>query len=479
MATRPPYSGGGPAGSSAMWWPSSSQPVDPMNPTGLHPFSLLLILACLATGAHTGPLAAQGRVGRWREMSGQPLESRLSVGYAADGFVPVRGGRSGDPTALDNLDLLLHVNLERLLGLSATSVRVHVQSNRGRSVSSEVEDLQGISNLEADPEWRLYEAWVEHQVQIPRISFLAGVRDLNAEFDVTPSAGDFLNGAFSFGPEYSLGGPAGPSTFPVTGLAARLKFEPSPSVYGLLGISDGLPGGGDAPRYRLDPDEGALLSLELGYVRSPSDVTLGSMVERQLEEGRRGRGRALQARRRQRIGRGAPIVSVGTKIALGGWTYSRRFEGWDPDASPSRGWGLYLLGERSLWQDRDGIPELSGFARVGVAGDAADRVDLSVRGGIASLGAFPGRPMDVLGLGVAYARNGTPFLRAQRMAGFPMERSETVLELTYRAEVGSSFVVQPDLQWIRNPGMDPSLGNALVLGLRAHILLDIWGSSSW
>jgi porin len=56
-----------------------------------------------------------------------------------------------------------------------------------------------------------------------------------------------------------------------------------------------------------------------------------------------------------------------------------------------------------------------------------------------------------------------------------MDRSETVVELTYRAQISRFFVLQPDVQWVVNPGMNPELADALVFGLRAHLSLELPG----
>jgi porin len=434
-----------------------------------------LLLATVLLGLAAGALPAQQRGGvRWGGSSPAP-GAYLGLGYAADAFMPVRGGLSGNSVAMDNLDLVLLLNLDALLGLQQTSLQVHVQSNRGGSVSSEVGDLQGISNLEAPSEWRLYEAWIEHQIVPSRLSILAGVYDINAEFDVIPAAGDFLNGSFGFGPEYSLSGDAGPSTYPTTGLAGRVKVQPTPSLYGLLGVSNANPDRRGRGLSSLGEWEGALLSFEAGYTRLQAAVqpTPGRSFQAERRGGARGVGRSVQRRQRMRIGRGRTIEELGTKVAIGGWAYSRRFQAWNPAEPDGRSWGLYALGEQMLRRNRNGTGGLSGFVRGGTAADAVNRLDLFLGGGFAYRGAWPGRPDDVAALGIAHAQNGTPFLRGQMEAGIPMERGETVLELTYRAQVGRFFVVQPDLQWVMNPGMDPGVADALVFGLRGHLLLEL------
>jgi len=436
----------------------------------------LLLLTMILVVWSAGTLSAQQRRGGGRVVW-QTSGSRVALGYAADLFLPGRGEWSTTPVALDNLDLLLHLDLQEVVGLPGTSFRVQVQSNRGDPVSGEVGDLQGISNLEAPREWRLYEAWVEQEIGSPRVSLLAGVRDINADFDVIPAAGDFLNGSFGFGAEYSHSGAAGPSSYPATALAARLRVETLSGFYGLLGASDGLPGPPGEFDFSLGGDEGALLSAEIGYAHSPADP---QPVPRAIgrREGR-GRGRGIGAggpgRQRRRIGRGRLIQEVGSKIAAGGWVYTRRFPSWGPGGLEKRSWGLYLLGEHGLYRDPDGTGELSGFARIGTAADDVNRLHLSLGGGLVYQGLFSGRPDDVVGLGMAHARNGSPYLRMRQEEGSPLERAETVLELTYRAEVGPLFVIQPDLQWVKNPGMIPGKQNALVFGLRGYVLLE-WPS---
>lgn len=89
-----------------------------------------------------------------------------------------------------------------------------------------------------------------------------------------------------------------------------------------------------------------------------------------------------------------------------------------------------------------------------------------VGGGLVYTGALPGRPGDRLGLAFASAANGDRFREAAAFAGTPVERRETVWELTYRIEFGEAFALQPDVQYVVNPSTDPTLDDAWVVGLR-------------
>ena len=222
-------------------------------------------LTILLLGISFQSLPAQQRRGQGRDMPDPALQSHLIFGYAADGFKAVTGGLSQEPAALGVLDFLLHLNLDALPGLRRTRLQLHVQKSHGNSISARVGDLQGVSNLEAAPEWRLHEAWLQRQVFLPGLSLLVGVYDVNSEFDVIPAAAGFLNSAFGFGSEYSASSPGGPSTYPSTGLAARFRAQFNRSFYALVGAGDGAPGGSLEEQFSLGSRDGALLSFEVGY----------------------------------------------------------------------------------------------------------------------------------------------------------------------------------------------------------------------
>jgi porin len=348
--------------------------------------------------------------------------------------------------------------------VGTASVRLHVQSNRGSSISERVGDLQGVSNIEAPTEWRLYEFWVEHNLLPGRLSVLAGVYDVNAEFDVVPVAGDFLNSSFGFGPDVSLTGINGPSTFPLTTLGLRIKARPLPRVYAALAVLDGSPGDPTQPdrsRFDLGDGEGALIAVELGYTRAaPGVVAIFDEPPSRVQTGGR------------RIGRGRTVQRQRSKVAVGGWTYTRDFERWQP-GELAKSWGVYALGERLVYRGSHGDNGLSLFARAGTASDEVNQLSFYLGGGAVYSGIIPSRPNDVVQLGVAHARNGSPFLRALEADGDQLERAETVVEFGYRAQLGAFFSLQPDVQYVINPGMDRQLDNALVLGIRGMATLEL------
>jgi porin len=72
-------------------------------------------------------------------------------------------------------------------------------------------------------------------------------------------------------------------------------------------------------------------------------------------------------------------------------------------------------------------------------------------------------------LGLAYARNGSHYMSAQRAQGLPVTNAEKTIELTYLIQVNSWLALQPDLQYVMTPNTTPAVANALALQLRFEI----------
>ncbi len=418
--------------------------------SALRPFVALYALITL-------PLAAQAGPGH-----GVTLEAA----YVGDVIGTAAGGLRRDAVYLDNLDLKLHLEGARLLGWPGALGFIYVLSNRGDSPETVVGDAQGVSNIAAPRAWRLYEAWVQQNLLRGRISLLAGLYDLNTEFDVIQSAGLFLNGSFGMGAEYGNSGRNGPSIFPVTSLGLRVKYKPRPTFY-LEGIlADGVPGDTARPaatRASLGGGDGALLAVEaallLGAAERPEALT-----------------HRVEARNRsRRAGRGQPAVSYSGKVALGGWLYTGRFD--DLSAIPGPGtpptvagsYGIYVLAERTLYREPGGDQGLTVFGRAGVARARVNRFAAYTGGGAVYAGIIPGRPHDECGVAVAVAFNSSAYRDLMALQGSRPDAAETAVELTYRAQLLSWLALQPDVQYVVNPGTVPGRPNAWVVGLRGEV----------
>lgn len=84
--------------------------------------------------------------------------------------------------------------------------------------------------------------------------------------------------------------------------------------------------------------------------------------------------------------------------------------------------------------------------------------------GLVYKGLLPRHDEDLLGLGIASARFSDHFQTAEAKNDTEIAPSETAIELFYKALVGKSLSLQPDIQYIANPG--GQYKDALLPGLR-------------
>ncbi|MBU6283423.1 carbohydrate porin, partial [bacterium] len=120
----------------------------------------------------------------------------------------------------------------------------------------------------------------------------------------------------------------------------------------------------------------------------------------------------------------------------------------------------YASLDQAILADAAGEPKLGLFARIAVNERLNDNpIVLNSEAGLNLFRPLPFRPDDVLGLGFGTTRFGD---RIRRLLT-ELPPGETVLELTYQAQVTPWLMIQPDLQYFFSPAI--SRRDSLMLGL--------------
>ncbi len=367
------------------------------------------------------------------EDRGVTVEAKLTMDFMAN----FSGGIDRNSTILGNVDLTLEVDTGKAGFWKNGTFFLYILGNFNSNgfLTEIVGDLQTTSNIEADEALRIYEAWYEHRIANNTLSFLTGLHDYNSEFNALEYGALFINSSFGIEPDISQ---VGPSIFPLTALAARLKIEPNEHSYLVVAMYDGIPGDPDHPTHtaiKFDHDDGVFSAVEMGLTGGDG------------------------------VGRGY------YKIALGGWVHTAEVEGFDGSVHDDNS-GVYLIGEKMLFaEDNFNDQGLGAFFQLGFADSHRNQVASYWGLGLHYTGLLPQRNQDIIGLAVASARNGRPFMQFSKAgAAGAVNHTETAIELSYRAEVTPWLIVQPDIQYVINPGMDPDLDNALVAGIRLELL---------
>lgn len=364
--------------------------------------------------------------------------------YTADVISNRRGGLERGTKTLDNIDLLLMLDGAKLYNRPGLTVFLYGLGNHGGNPSDMVGDLQGLDNIEAPTTWKIYEAWIEQSWSSG--SLRAGLYDLNSEFDAVDTASLFLGSSHGIGPDFSQTGQNGPSIFPATSPGIRLTYQPSANSYVQAVVLDGVPGDPNNPhgtQIEFNAGDGALLVAETGLRYA-----------------------------------GAAEGTLGQRYSLGVWHYTAKFDDLldtDSGGQPIQhrdNQGLYVIAEGTLYHEAgDAAQGLNAFCRLGLANADVNILRHYLGVGLVYTGLFTSRPQDKFGLALAHALTGDKFRRQAALSGPAADNAESAVEISYRASVLDWLAVQPDLQYIIDPGADPALDNALVLGARFEISL--------
>jgi porin len=358
----------------------------------------------------------------------------VELTHKSDLLNNVAGGIARGGAVLMNSEAAVGFDLDKIAGLSGASAFVlyHVQhGNQTRDFNgSYVGSFAGVSNIETGiSTGQFYQAWV--QQEIDSLSVLAGLYAVDSEFYVTDTSGLFLQPPYGMSAEMAQTGRNGPPVFPMGALGLRLKYS-GDGYYAQAALTDGVPGNpNDAhgTQIRFDQGDGSLAVAEFGYT---------------------------------------PEVAEGqyNRVAVGLWRYTARAADLDPAvADLHNDQGAYLIAERTLMAEQgDAVQGLSGFVRYGFVNKNVYQVDWSGSIGLNYQGLFDGRDADAAGIAVTTSNASSKY---RLLNG--SESSETVVELTYRAQLQPWLVIQPSLQYIANPSMDPTLKDAWVVGARIEV----------
>ena len=368
------------------------------------------------------------------------------------------------------------LDAEKAFGLTgasfnATGYQIH---GRGLSLNNLGNNLNTVSSLEALRGTLLFELWYEQVLLNKRLAIRVGQFAADQEFMISQYAGLFLNHTFGWSTFPSSNLPSGGPSYPLATPGVRVKYVARENLSLLGAVFNGDPAGpGTGSPQSRDPSgtafrlrDGVFLIAEVQYGVNQEDGAAGLPGIYKVGAWYNSQNFADQRRNAS----GGSLADPAEVAAL---RRNRRGN-----------YSLYALGDQLVWR-KPGATDggIGVFARVmGAPGDR-NLINFYLDAGVTYKGPIEGRDSDTVGLGIAYARISDTASKldadtARFNGGFyPIRRHETVLELTYQAQVAPWWQVQPTAQYVfdlnggvPNPANPAKrLGDAAVFGLRTTV----------
>ncbi|MET4489400.1 MULTISPECIES: carbohydrate porin [Bradyrhizobium] len=403
--------------------------------------------------------------------------------YIADNIANVSGGVKRGAIHFGRLDLSVDADLDKLVGWTGGRFYANAFVIYGQGLSRNyVMNLATISEIEALPDQRLYNAYFEQSFFGDRLNIRAGQQAADVEFFDSQTDDLFINGTFGWPAIKASNLPAGGPAPPIAVPGIRIKAALTENITAFGAVFNGDPSGPGDQDPQLRDHHGLAFRVNdppwvIGQVRFNYDIDIG----------------------------GRPLAG---NFTPGAWKHygsfdSQRFtaEGLsiaDPGGSgvPARlrgNYGVFAVIEQVLYRPPEvkdnttsaSIPGVTAFGRIAYSPPDRNLIDLYVDGGIGFVGFTPGRPLDRFGVAMAYMRISNTArnldIDTQAFTGIqsPVRSNETLIEMIYEAHIKPGWLIAPYFQYVFRPSggipnpNDPTgvarIGDAAVFGVTTTI----------
>jgi porin len=430
-------------------------------------------------GPATAPpetLATQATLtGNWNGLRTSLVDAGVTLGLQeqSEVWANLAGGlRTG--AVYDGLTTAsLKLDLAKLVGWTGATFFVNAYQIHGRGPSANlVGNLQLVSNIEATRDTKLYQLVLEQRFLDGRGILRVGQEGANDEMMITQYGALFLNSSFGFPGLPAADLPSGGPNYPMATPFVRLQLQPTDSItlVGAVFNGDPAPPGSGDPQLR---DKGGTAFRLNGHA-----LVFGELW--------------------YSINQGDDAPGLPGTYKLGAWYHSGRFadELYDTTglslANPassgtlrphSNDFAIYGIVDQMVWK-KPGTKQqgIGAFLQIMGGPGQYNLSNLFIETGINWIGPFDGRDSDVFGIGVSYlgispaARRYSRDVVALTGAGSVYASNETVIEATYTYQATPWLTLQPDVQFIVNPGAgvpnsasSKALSNDLITGVRATV----------
>jgi porin len=438
-----------------------------------------------------GPFAFLADIDRTNYLLGdmwglRPLLSKYGMSLAITETSEILGNATGGirrGAEYDGLtQVVLQLDTQRAFGWYGGTFNASALDIHGRNLSADnLLSLQTASGIEADRALRLWELWYDQKIGGEgRYDVKIGQQSLDQEFMVSQNASYFVNTMFGWPMLPSADLPGGGPAYPLSAPGIRLRVRPFDEWTVLAGVFSGSPVATNVPG---DPQR-----------QNPSGLSIpwnGTLAIAELQYSYPAPGSNVTA---------AGSESLARTYKIGIWYDTKGFADQEVDntglslANPAStgiprmhqgDWAIYAVLDQMIWQDAEEPDKtLNVFLRP-MGTPLADRnlIDFSLNAGLTLHEPLPHRADDTFAIGMGYAHVSRRAAALDQDTALytgaftPIRNGETYVEATYQYQVTPWLMLQPDFQYVFNPGagiVNPAVptrkvGDEAVLGLRTTI----------
>jgi len=385
------------------------------------------------------------------------------------------GGKQQSVTYCDNVGFGVELDLEKLVGWTGGTLTLSGLNRSGQSLSEIALGNQFTVQQVYGGQTAMYYAMAfEQKLLDDKIAIKLGRFSTGDDFASSPLYWLYMNNGIDGNPQ-ALPVNTQFAAYPWAVWAARLKVQPTKELSAMFGAYQVSTRVFERAYHGVDwsirPDDGVLLISQIGWTpeffKRPVEEPATDDKAAKHPDGKTTAPASKDFKQ--------PVLTT-MKGYPGHYWFGAYFSPWQfsqfgTTETATNSYGFYWHADQMVFQEAPGSDQgLTIWSAVVFSPqENIAKLPFQVNGGLAYKGLIPTRDADETVFGVVYGEFSKDYARATQSAGGGYPDYELVFELGHRVQFNSWLYVQPNLQYVINPGGTHTIPNALVLGAQCSV----------
>ncbi len=394
----------------------------------------------------------------------------ISATYANNIAGNVTGGKSRGFTYADNFGFGVELDMNKLVGWQGATLVVSGLNRDGTSLSQDYVGNQfTVQQIYGGSAVMFYALALDQRLFDDKVSIKIGRFATGDDFASSPIYWLYMNNGIDGNPQ-ALPVNTQFSAYPWAVWAARLKVQPTPEWNGMLGVYQVSNRVFDRAYHGLDwsirPNDGVLVISQIGWTPEffkkpvPKNTTNDGKTVVKKD------GKSFKE----------PVSETEMKGLPGHYWFGAYWSPWEfsqfgTTEKATNSYGFYWHLDQMVYQEApgsdQGLTVWSAFVLSPQQNIA--KLPFQANVGLAYQGLIPTRDTDWTTFGIVYGKFSRNYARTVDALDQGYPSYELVLEWGYKVQITKFAFVQPDVQWVINPGGTGDIPNALVLGAQMGV----------
>ena len=377
------------------------------------------------------------------------------------------GGMTQSFAYADNFSFGMQLDFEKLIKWQGLTLTVSALDRNGSNLSARnignqftVQQVYGTETVV------FYALVLEQRLLEDKLGIKLGRFSTGDDFASSPLYWLYMNNGIDGNPQ-ALPVNTAFTSYPASVWGARLRVDPSPEWFAMGGIYQAT----SLNLYRdhgldwsINNSDGVLMIGQVGW--TPEFFKKPAAASKPSDGKSLAEGKTVKP-----VSPDAGMQGLPGHYWFGAYYSPWQFAQFGSTETASNSYGFYWHADQMVWQEEPGSDQGLTLWSAFVLSPQQNisKLPFQVNSGIVYKGLVPARDHDTTMLGFVYGNFSDDYAGTVAATGAGTPSYEIALEAGYRIQVTKFAYIQPNVQWIINPGGTGNIPNALVLGAQMNV----------